>query len=48
MNISRRSLLAGAFATTVYMSLWNIDPAKAKIKVHSKHFVENTHPGTLK
>ena len=32
MNISRRSLLAGAFATTVYMSLWNIDPAKAKIK----------------
>ena len=36
MNISRRSLLAGAFATTVYMSLWNINPAKAKIKAGEK------------
>ena len=32
MNISRRSLLAGAFATTVYMTWWNIDPAKENIK----------------
>ena len=36
MKISRRSFLAGAFATTVYMSLWSIDPSKAKITAGSK------------
>ena len=36
MNISRRSFLAGTFATTVYMSLWNVDPLKAKINAGSK------------
>jgi len=36
MNISRRSFLAGAFATTVYASLWSIDPTKAAITAGSK------------
>ncbi len=36
MKISRRSFLAGAFATTVYASLWSIDPAKATITAGSK------------
>ena len=36
MNISRRSFLAGAFASTVYMSLWSIDPAKATITAGEK------------
>ena len=36
MNISRRSFLAGAFASTVYVSLWSIDPAKAKITAGEK------------
>ena len=36
MNTSRRSFLAGAFATTVYISMWNIDSAKAKITAGEK------------
>ena len=36
MKISRRSFLTGAFATTVYVSLWNIDTARAKINAGSK------------
>ncbi len=36
MSLSRRSFLTGAFATTVYLSLWSIDPAKAKITAGSK------------
>ena len=36
MNSSRRSFLAGAFATTVYISLWNIDSVNAKVSVGSK------------
>ena len=36
MSLSRRTFLAGAFATTVYTSLWNIDTAKAKITAASK------------
>ncbi len=36
MSISRRSFLAGAFATTVYASLWNIDKSQAKISAGSK------------
>jgi hypothetical protein len=31
MKISRRSFIAGAFASTVYASLWSINVAKAKI-----------------
>ena len=36
MNLSRRSFLAGAIATSVYASLWSIDSAKAKITAGSK------------
>ena len=36
MSVSRRTFLTGALATTVYMSLWSIDPAKAKITAGSK------------
>ena len=36
MKISRRSFLAGAFATSVYASLWSIDTAKATITAGSK------------
>ena len=36
MSVSRRAFLTGALATTVYMSLWSIDPAKAKITAGSK------------
>ena len=36
MKISRRSFLTGAFATTVYISLWSVDTAKAKINAGSK------------
>ena len=36
MSVSRRNFLTGALATTVYMSLWSIDPAKAKITAGSK------------
>ena len=36
MNSSRRTFMAGAFATTVYASLWNIDSSMAKITVGSK------------
>ena len=35
MKISRRSFIAGAVATSVYTSLWSINPAKAKIKAGS-------------
>ena len=35
MNISRRSFIAGAFASTVYTSLWSINVAKAKISAGS-------------
>ena len=35
MKISRRSFLTGAFAT-VYISLWSVDPARAKIKAGSE------------
>tara|TARA_E500000331_G_scaffold343436_1_gene378247 strand:+ start:257 stop:838 length:582 start_codon:yes stop_codon:yes gene_type:complete len=35
MSLSRRSFLAGAFAATVYTSLWSIDSAKAKITAGS-------------
>ena len=36
MSVSRRTFLTGALASTVYMSLWSIDPAKAKITAGSK------------
>ena len=36
MNLSRRSFLAGAIATSVYASIWSIDSAKAKITAGSK------------
>lgn len=36
MSLSRRSFLAGAIATSVYVSLWSIDSAKAKITAGSK------------
>ena len=36
MKISRRSFLTGAFATTVYISLWSVDTARAKINAGSK------------
>ena len=36
MNLSRRALMAGTFATTVYASLWSINKAKAKITAGSK------------
>ena len=36
MSVSRRTFLTGALATTVYMSLWSIDPARAKITAGSK------------
>ncbi len=36
MSISRRSFLVGAFATTVYASLWSIDKSQAKISAGSK------------
>ena len=36
MSVSRRAFLTGALATTVYMSLWSIDTAKAKITAGSK------------
>ena len=36
MKISRRSFLTGAFATTVYISLWSVDPARAKINAGTK------------
>ena len=36
MKISRRSFLTGAFATSVYISLWSVDPARAKIKAGSE------------
>ena len=36
MSVSRRTFLTGALATTVYLSLWSIDPAKAKITAGSK------------
>ena len=36
MSVSRRTFLTGALATTVYMSLWSIDTAKAKITAGSK------------
>ena len=36
MSLSRRSFLAGAFATSVYASLWSIDTAKATITAGSK------------
>ena len=36
MSVSRRTFLTGALATSVYMSLWSIDPAKAKITAGSK------------
>jgi hypothetical protein len=35
MKISRRSFIAGAFASTVYTSLWSINVAKAKISAGS-------------
>ena len=35
MNVSRRSFLVGAFAATVYSTLWKIDPANAKIETAS-------------
>ena len=35
MKISRRSFIAGAFASTVYTSLWSINLAKAKISAGS-------------
>ena len=35
MNLSRRSFLAGAIATSVYASIWSIDSAKAKITAGS-------------
>ena len=31
MKISRRSFLTGAFATTVYISLWSVDTARLKL-----------------
>ena len=36
MKISRRSFLAGTFATSVYASLWSINTAKATITAGSK------------
>ena len=36
MSISRRSFLVGAFATTVYASLWSVDKSQAKISAGSK------------
>ena len=36
MKISRRAFLAGAFATSVYASLWSINTAKATITAGSK------------
>ena len=36
MSVSRRAFLTGALATTVYMSLWSVDPAKAKITAGAK------------
>ena len=41
MNFSRRSFLAGAFATTVYTTLWKIDPANAKIEAASSEEDKN-------
>ncbi len=35
MKLSRRSFLVGTFATTIYATLWSIDPAKAKITAAS-------------
>ena len=35
MSLSRRSFLVGAFATSVYLTLWNVDPAKSKITAGS-------------
>ena len=35
MNVSRRFFLVGAFAATVYSTLWKIDPANAKIEAAS-------------
>ncbi|OUV79067.1 MAG: hypothetical protein CBC91_04045 [Rickettsiales bacterium TMED131] len=35
MKLSRRSFLVGTFATTIYATLWSIDPSKAKITAAS-------------
>ena len=33
MNISRRNFIFGSIASSVFISLWDIDPSKAEIKI---------------